>query len=177
MVPPKDETTKELEDRLERCRGPSRAGNAAAAREELARRAADVEARPDAEDAAPTPGAAQQRRGREGRKGVARRRPDDDAVNGDYSSRDAEIEALKAVARLQLQGDSGARSFATEHRLQTAYEAQKREVDDLTARVKRRACARSIEGLQKKRPTVREAQTPVADKGGSRGGPCGATRG
>ena len=97
-----------------------------------------------------------------------RRRPDDDAVNGDYSSRDAEIEALKAtVARLQLQGDKRRQKFLQrEHQLQTAYEAQKREVDDLTARVRDQealALAPS-KPVQKKRPAVREAQTPVADK-------------
>ena len=97
-----------------------------------------------------------------------RRRPDDDAVNGDYSSRDAEIEALKAtVARLQLQGDKRRQKFLQrEHQLQTAYEQQKREVDDLTARVRDQealALAPS-KPVQKKRPAVREAQTPVADK-------------
>ena len=50
--------------------------------------------------------------------------------------------------------------------MQTAYEAQKREVDDLTARVRDQealALAPS-KPVQKKRPAVREAQTPVADK-------------
>ena len=176
VVPPKDEATKELEDRLERCRADLQRGRETQRRLErsladAARRAADVEARQDAEDAALDAWAAQQRSAvAKERKGVARerRRPDDDAVNGDYSSRDAEIEALKAtVARLQLQGDKRRQKFLQrEHQLQTAYEQQKREVDDLTARVRDQealALAPS-KPAQKKRPAVREAQTPVADK-------------
>ena len=71
------------------------------------------------------------------------------------------------MARLQLQGDKRRQKFLQrEHQLQTAYEAQKREVDDLTARVRDQealALAPS-KPVQKKRPAVREAQTPVADK-------------
>lgn len=173
VAPQKDEATLELEDRMDRCRADLARGRETQRRLErsladAARRNAEVEARQDAEDAAIDAWAAQQRSAvAKERKGVAkeRRRPDDDPTN-DYSSRDAEVEALKAtVARLQLQGDKRRQKFLSrEHELQTAYEAQKREVDDLTARVRDQEALALAPSAKPKRRPVREASTPAVDE-------------